>query len=133
MHMALATATLGGTPWVTPVQVAVEGRDTFWWASPPTARHSRNLLANPQVALVVIDPTNTVDPAGAVSCDAWAEQCPDADVDHGLRVLSTRSTTHDGRALDAAMVTGEARLRLYRARASVLDRGTDNDNRKETS
>ena len=133
MHMALATATLGGTPWVTPVQVAVEGPDTFWWASPPTARHSRNLMANPRVALVVIAPTNTVDPAGAVSCDALAELCAYADVDLGLRGMSSRASTLDRRALDAAMVTGEAQLRLYRARASVLDRGTDNDNRKETS
>jgi pyridoxamine 5'-phosphate oxidase-like protein len=120
-YLVLATATLGGAPWATPVYFAISDPWTFWWVSAPGTRHSRNVAANPQVALTVFDSTVELGAAAAVYAEAGAEQCPAADLAAGIAVFSARSVGHGGDRWDEARVTGSARLRLYRARASTVD------------
>src|SRR5262245_6387616 len=85
-YMTLATADERGTPWASPVWFARAGETTFRWVSDPDARHSRNIAARPEVALVVFD--SNVDPgnAAALYVDARAEQTTD-----GIEAYSAES------------------------------------------
>jgi pyridoxine/pyridoxamine 5'-phosphate oxidase len=55
LYVTLATADAEGRPWASPVWFAHEGYRDFLWVSRPEARHSRNLAARPELALVIFD------------------------------------------------------------------------------
>jgi nitroimidazol reductase NimA-like FMN-containing flavoprotein (pyridoxamine 5'-phosphate oxidase superfamily) len=50
-YLTLATADGDGRPWATPVWYAHEGYTDFLWVSRPEARHSRNLVRRPEIAI----------------------------------------------------------------------------------
>ena len=53
--MTIGTADEDGVPWVSPVWYAPAEYREFFWVSDPEARHSRNIAARPQVAIVIFD------------------------------------------------------------------------------
>jgi nitroimidazol reductase NimA-like FMN-containing flavoprotein (pyridoxamine 5'-phosphate oxidase superfamily) len=57
LYVTLATANAEGRPRASPVWFAHEGYRDFLWVSRPEARHSRNLAARPELALVIFDST----------------------------------------------------------------------------
>ena len=80
--MTIGTANGEGVPWVSPVWCApVEYRE-FFWVSDPEARHSSNIAAWPQVAIVIFD---SHEPGGwkAVYISATASEVTDADLERG--------------------------------------------------
>lgn len=119
-YLTLGTATPGGSPWVTPVYFAHEDPTVLWWVSAPDARHSRNLLTNPAVAVVVFDSTVPIGGAAAVYGEAWAGECADDAVAEGIELFSRCSRRDGSAAWDASAVTGPAGHRLYLARLSSL-------------
>jgi nitroimidazol reductase NimA-like FMN-containing flavoprotein (pyridoxamine 5'-phosphate oxidase superfamily) len=74
-YMVLATADAAGVPWASPVWFATEDDQVFYWISDPNARHSRNIAARPEIAIVIFDSTVTPGDAEAVYMEARAEQC----------------------------------------------------------
>jgi len=70
-YMTLATADADGVPWASPVWFARAG-DELFWISYEHRRHSRNIAARPQVAIVVFDSTVTPGDAKAVYIEATA-------------------------------------------------------------
>lgn len=53
--MTLGTADADGLPWASPVWYAPKDPRELFWVSSPVARHSRNVAARPQVAIVIFD------------------------------------------------------------------------------
>jgi pyridoxine/pyridoxamine 5'-phosphate oxidase len=124
MYMTLATADDVGRPWASPVWFATSGYKEFLWVSKPDTRHSRNIAARPDVAIVIFDSTVPIGAAEAVYIDAVAEQVPEPDLDRAIATFSAGSTAAGAREWTIADVTVPASLRLYRAIASawfVLD------------
>ncbi|WP_161632134.1 pyridoxamine 5'-phosphate oxidase family protein [Nakamurella lactea] len=119
-YLVLATATPGGTPWVTPVYFAHDDFASFWWVSRPLARHSRLISMNPQVAITVFDSSVPVGRAAAVYAEAWAAQCSDSDARREIGSYSERSQQHGNRPWTVDDVSGDAEFRLYRARTARL-------------
>ena len=78
--------------------------------STPSARHSQNIAARPEVAIVVFDSTVRNEEAQAVYMEATASQ-----TDEGIERLSAASVAAGGEAWTADEVTGAAKHRLYRA------------------
>jgi hypothetical protein len=115
-YLTLATADAGGTPWASPVWFAPDG-DDFLWASRPGSRHSRNIAARPDVAIVVFDSTVAVGGAEALYVEATAREVPPIDLGPAIATYSTHSLAHGGPAWTVDDVTGGARHRLYRARS----------------
>ena len=117
-YMTLSTADASGLPWVSPVWFATADHRRFFWVSDPNARHSRNLAARPELAIVIFD--STVVPGGAqpVYLSAVAEEVPDAELDEGLAVFAQGSEAQGLRVWTREDVTSPARHRLYRALAS---------------
>jgi len=127
LYMTLGTADADGVPWVTPVYFsATDDAATFFWVSSPDARHSRNIAARPEVAVVVFDSRVLVGTATAVYMAGTAAQVEGADLPEAAEVYGARG--HGGRYFAPGELSGDADLRLYRAQISehhVLVRGGD--------
>jgi nitroimidazol reductase NimA-like FMN-containing flavoprotein (pyridoxamine 5'-phosphate oxidase superfamily) len=115
-YVVLATADACGVPWATPVWFAMESRVALYWVSDPGARHSRNIAVRPQIAMVVFDSTAAPNTGQGVYMRASASQLSDPDaIKREIAVFSRESVREGMRSWEPAQVTGDARLRLYRA------------------
>jgi hypothetical protein len=132
-YLTLATADAAGVPWAAPVWFAHEGYRELFWVSAPDSRHSVNLAARPELSMVVFDSTAPPNEGQAVYLVATgAEQTEPADIDRGIATFSRLSVERGIGEWDAGRVTGDARLRLYRAVVSelyILDPDAAIDNR----
>ena len=117
--MTLATADREGRPWATPVWYAHEGHDEFIWVSRPGTRHSQNLQARPEVAIVIFDSRVAVGEAEAVYVEARAEEVTGAAAEGAVAVFSRRSAEQGLDTWSLADVTEPAQFRIYRATASA--------------
>jgi Pyridoxamine 5'-phosphate oxidase len=149
-YLTLATADHEGMPWASPVWYATENYREFLWVSSPEARHSRNISARPEIAIVIFDSRVPEGLATALYMDAIAERLGGDELERGLAVFSRRSQesgTSPWRVVDeqdgvAAVEEGAEQaaparlLNLYRATAtehSVLDPGSPVDERAPVS
>jgi hypothetical protein len=115
LYMTLATADAAGLPWASPVYFAPNGdRTEFFWVSRPQTRHSRNLEARPELAIVVFDSTAAVYTGQCVYNAALGGIVPEDDLDRGMGVFADRSR-EDGEEWTLADVQAPTELRLYRA------------------
>jgi len=124
MYMTLATADAAGRPWASPVWYAASGYAEFYWVSSPDARHSRNIAARPETAVVIFDSRAPVGTGQAVYVSAVAEELAGADLDRGIGVFSRASVAGGAGEWGPEDVRAPAPHRLYRAAASehwVLD------------
>jgi pyridoxine/pyridoxamine 5'-phosphate oxidase len=129
-YLTLATAGADGVPWASPVWFAAHELELFVWASKPGARHSRNILENPRVALVIYDSSKAPGEGSALYVSADAEQVGDATFEATLAIYNARSLDRHLGEWDAAELRAPARHRLFRAVALesfVLD---DHDERR---
>jgi predicted pyridoxine 5'-phosphate oxidase superfamily flavin-nucleotide-binding protein len=80
-YMTLGTADAEGRPWASPVWFAAPTPSELLWVSDPNARHSRNIEARPEVAIVVFDSTVPEGDAWALYMEATAAQTEPADIE----------------------------------------------------
>jgi hypothetical protein len=119
LYMVLGTADEGGRPWVSPVYYAAVNYREFFWVSRPETLHSRNLVARPEVSIVIFDSSVPIGTGQGVYMAATAEEVTgDARVD-AMDVFSRRSLGHGGREWTLDDVEPPAEFRLYRATASA--------------
>ena len=128
----LATAAADGTPWATPVWFANDDLDRLYWLSWPGSRHSELIDQRPDVAVTVFDTHAVPNEGTAFYATARARQCPDEQLDDGLRILNRRARAQGIGEFTRDRVTGDARLRVYVAEiteAWVLDQDAEVDQR----
>jgi len=131
-YAVLATADAEGTPWATPVWFAHDGLDRFFWLSWPGTRHSQLIEQRPEIALTVFDTHAVPNEGTAFYATAHARQCPDEQVDDGLRILNRRLVAQGIGEFTRESITHGSRLRLYVAEiaeAWVLDPDAEVDQR----
>ena len=128
-YMTLGTADEDGRPWVSPVWFAHAGYREFFWVSSPQVRHSRNLAARPELAIVIYDSQVPESSAEAVYISATAEQLADEELERGIEVFARKSEADGLRPWSRADVEGSAKHRLYRAVASEHYSLNDRDER----
>jgi Pyridoxamine 5'-phosphate oxidase len=117
-YMTLSTADASGLPWVSPVWFATVDHRRFYWVSDPDARHSRNLDARPELAIVIFDSTVVPGDAAPVYMSAVAEQLTGTELEEGLGVFARVSEAQGLSVWGLENVVPPARHRLYRATAS---------------
>jgi nitroimidazol reductase NimA-like FMN-containing flavoprotein (pyridoxamine 5'-phosphate oxidase superfamily) len=113
--MTLATADDSGTPWATPVWFASPDGRRFLWVSLPTTRHSRNIAARPDVAIVIYDSQTTPADRQAVYVEATASQVADDRIDEGMKIFAGELVSQGLDEWSRDDVTPPRRLRLYQA------------------
>jgi hypothetical protein len=131
-YVVLATADADGAPWATPVWFAHDGLDRLYWLSWPGARHSALIEQRPEIALTVFDSHAVPNEGTAFYATARAQQCPEDQLEDGLRVVNRRALAQGIGEFTRERVSGDARLRLYVAeitRAWVLDQDAEVDQR----
>ncbi|HEY7597080.1 MAG TPA: pyridoxamine 5'-phosphate oxidase family protein [Actinophytocola sp.] len=136
-YAVLATADADGVPWGSPVWFAHEEPREIFWVSAPDARHSQNIAIRPLIGMVVFDSTVRPGNGQAVYMTATAELVTDpATIERGLAVFNRASVAQGIGEWGPERVTGEARLRLYRASVlehSILDPDSPYDVRVDVS
>jgi len=123
-YLTLATADADGIPWASPVWFATADCREFLWVSSPEARHSRNLIVRPEVAIVVFDSRQRPGEGRGVYVAARAAEVADGELECALGIYSGVSVARGAHAWARSDITSPARLRLYRAVAQehfVLD------------
>ena len=118
MYMVLGTADESRQPWVSPVYYASAGYKEFYWVSSPEVRHSRNIVARPQVSIVIFNSQVPIGTGQGVYMSAIAEELTGANLQRGLEIFSRTSLAHGGREWKQEDVGKSTLYRLYRATAS---------------
>jgi nitroimidazol reductase NimA-like FMN-containing flavoprotein (pyridoxamine 5'-phosphate oxidase superfamily) len=125
LYMTLATADETGRPWASPVWFAHEGYAEYYWVSTPDARHSQNLRARADLAVVIFDSDAAVGTGQAVYMEASAREMTEAaELEAGIEVFSRVSEAQGAPAWSVEDVRVPAAHRLYLAAAAqcyVLD------------
>ena len=127
-YMALGTVDAAGHPWVSPVWFASEDYWSFHWVSSPDAKHSRNLVEHPEVAISIFDSSVPVGGAQAVYMKGVAVELTGDELAGGLEVFDRVSRAKIAREWGLNDVRGSSLFRLYRATVSehwVLIPGRD--------
>jgi hypothetical protein len=126
-YMTVATVDPSGRPRLSPVFYTAARYADFYWVSSPAAHHSRNLLARPEVEIVIFDSTVAVGDAEAVYLAATARPVGDEELE-GACGEAFRTTAGARRFAPDELRGDAALLRLYVARVAsceVLVRGRD--------
>jgi pyridoxine/pyridoxamine 5'-phosphate oxidase len=129
-YMVVGTADQSGHPWVSPVWFASVDRRHFHWVSGYETRHSRNLEARQEIAIVIYGPSGRVGAAGAVYISGTAKELTGAELQEGIEIFGRLSRTNAGRDWKLADVQPPSEHRLYRATAaeySILVRDADSE------
>jgi nitroimidazol reductase NimA-like FMN-containing flavoprotein (pyridoxamine 5'-phosphate oxidase superfamily) len=136
-YMVLGTADEAGVPWVTPVWYAQSEYRRFIWVSSPDRRHSRNVLARPEVSIVIFDSQVAVGDARAVYMSARAEEPSGAELEPAVAFFDAASRAQGlARRWTMEDMVAPAPYRLYRATVSqhwVLDPDSSPDDRAEVT
>ena len=114
-YMTLATADADGRPWASPVWFATVDYREFFWLSSPEARHSQNIAARPEVAIVIFDSQQVPGEVEGAYIEATAKRVPEGELDRGLAVFSGVSEAKLGPGWALTDVQAPARLRLFHA------------------
>ena len=113
--MTLATADAHGTPWANPVWFATEDHRRFLWVSSPETRHSRNIDARSEIAIVIYDSRTTPDERQAVYLEAVAHQVSADELADAVEIFSRISVEHGLSAWTSDDVTEPRQFRMYEA------------------
>jgi hypothetical protein len=91
----------------------------FVWVSRPDTRHSRNIAARPDVAIVIFDSTVAPSAGRGVYLEAIAEQIPELEQDTPIAIFSDTLTAAGARAWSTQDARAPAQHRLYHAEATA--------------
>lgn len=113
-YITIATSTLDGLPWNSPVYSAFDEEYNFYWASDQNGQHSKNINNNPDVFLVIYD-SNVPEGTGEgvyVKAKAYA-LTDESEILHALKTLDGRVGKVKER--DANKFLGDYPRRVYKA------------------
>jgi nitroimidazol reductase NimA-like FMN-containing flavoprotein (pyridoxamine 5'-phosphate oxidase superfamily) len=116
LYLMLGTSEPDGRPRLSPVYFThVDYRD-FYWVSSPSARHSMNIAARPEIAIVIYDSTAPIGQGRAVYVSARASAVAEGELPQRCAEAFAR-VDPGAKRFQPHELSGDAPLRLYRARA----------------
>jgi len=116
----IATASLTGEPWLSPVFYNYGPDYTLVWESAHDALHSRYLRLNPRVAIFIKDATSDA-PGMDLYIEAQAQEVPPSRLTEALDIWQEGPHGHSDRAHREPADYGPSRpLRLYEAHIQHL-------------
>ena len=118
VYMVLGTLDPDGQPRLSPVFYTAARYRDFYWVSVPEAHHSRNLAERAKVRLVIFDSTLPPGEGEAVYVSATAREVPEAELPG---VVGEAFRSDAGTQFTPNELSGDARLRLYVARATAYE------------
>jgi len=116
IYMTVATASLEGDPWISPVFFAYDDTYNLYWVSDKNSRHSKLIRENDRVAIVVFDSSAPEGEGDGVYIEAQAVELNDTqEVEKGMMIFSNRATQDEFKIWKIAEVTENGVWRIYKA------------------
>lgn len=110
-YINIASVSVDGQPWNTPVSAFFDDQLNFYWASWKENQHSKNIRSNPNIFLTVYDSTAAEGTGEGVYMQAKAFELSDPDEIN--RALAFRDKKKKARQAEEYL--GEYPRRLYKA------------------
>jgi len=127
IYMTIATASLEGDPWISPVFFAYDDTYNLYWVSDKNSRHSKLLRENRRVAIVIFDSSAPEGEGDGVYFEAQAVELNDTqEVKKAMMILGNRATQDEFKIWKISEVTEGGAWRIYKAipkKASKLTEG----------
>ena len=128
IYMTVATASLDGKPWISPVFFAYDDRYNFFWVSNKNSLHSRLIRSNSQVAIVVFDSTAPEGDGDGVYFEAEVFELEDkGEIESAIKTLGERVTKDDFRVKTVDEVTHGGIWRIYKAVPKTVSKLTEGE------
>jgi nitroimidazol reductase NimA-like FMN-containing flavoprotein (pyridoxamine 5'-phosphate oxidase superfamily) len=128
VYMTLATASLDGRPWISPVFFAYDGDYNLFWVSNKDSLHSNLIRGNHRVAIVIFNSQAPQDEVDAVYIEAEVEELKDKDkIEHAAATLRARVTKDEFKVNQIGQVTKDAIWRIYQATPAAVSKLTEGE------
>jgi uncharacterized protein YhbP (UPF0306 family) len=116
IYMTIATASIDGKPWISPVFFAYDEHYNLFWVSNKHSRHSSLIRDNSNVAIVIFDSTPPEGDGDGVYFEARASELENLDeIRTAMQILGKRVTKDEFKIHGVDEVTGKAVWRIYKA------------------
>ncbi len=116
IYMSIATSSLEGKPWISPVFFAYDQQYNLYWVSEKTSRHSTLIKENPQVAIVIFDSRAPEGEGDGVYFEAKVQILEDEmEVKGAMEILGSRVVKDEFRVKKVGEVTANGVWRIYKA------------------
>jgi nitroimidazol reductase NimA-like FMN-containing flavoprotein (pyridoxamine 5'-phosphate oxidase superfamily) len=123
IYMTIATASLDGKPWISPVFFAYDKYYNFFWVSNKNSLHSNFIRNNPKVAIVIFDSKAIEGDGDGVYLEAEASELEDIlEINAAMKVLEKRVTKDEFKIKDMDEVTNNGAWRIYKAEPKVVSK-----------
>ncbi|MDB5178787.1 MAG: pyridoxamine 5-phosphate oxidase family protein [Patescibacteria group bacterium] len=113
LYAAVATSTVAGEPWNSPVYVVYDDRLIFYWASSRSSQHSLNISTNARVFLAIYDSSTPWGEGEGVFIQAEAAEVNDST--EVARACGLREARAVGATQPAEDFGGGHLRRIYKA------------------
>lgn len=116
IYCTIATASLDGKPWISPLFFAYDDHYNVYWVSAKDSLHSRLIRLNPRAAITFFD-TRTPEGLGVgVYMDTHVEELAgEQDIQNAMTVYNDRVTKDEFKVKTMSEVTGSGLWRIYKA------------------
>lgn len=116
IYMTVATASLEGDPWISPVFFAYDDTYNLYWVSDKNSRHSELIRENDRVAIVVFDSSAPEGEGDGVYVEAQAVELNDTqEVKKAMMIFGNRATQDEFKIWKIEEVTENGVWRIYKA------------------
>ena len=111
-YLTVSTVDNEGNPWASPVWYVTDENDNYYWWSPVTSQHSRNIENNPSVYITIFNPQLPEGEGLGLYIKATACKLPDNELD---KIIELYNSTTKKFKMTRENCSGEAPTRLYKA------------------
>jgi|SRR5579872_1514815 len=116
IYLTIATTSLNGKPWISPVFFAYDENYNLFWVSNKNSRHSKLIMENPEVAIVIFNSKAPEGEGDGVYFESKVIILEDEkEVRQAIEVLDKRVSKDQFRLKGIQEVTGEGVCRIYKA------------------
>ena len=128
IYMTIATASLDGKPWISPVFFAYDEKYNLYWVSNKDSRHSILIRKNPQVAIAIFDSSAAEGDGDGVYFEAKVTELKSIDeIKEAMKVLNKRVTKDEFKIKKIDEVTNSGVWRIYKATPLIVSKLTDGE------
>lgn len=119
IHMSVASVGAEGKPWAWEVHYAFDGDLNLYWVSVLGARHSQEVLANPNVSGTIVTQHHLDQFARGVSFEGKAEVVETVDENHpALKAYASRFPSRTASILEGYAKDGPGVRRIFKVTVS---------------
>lgn len=128
IYMTIATASMKGKPWISPVFFAYDEDYNLYWVSSKDSRHSKLISENSDVSIVIFDSRAPEGEGDGVYFEAKAIELESkTDIQEAIDLLGQRVTKDEFRIKRLGEVTGDGAWRIYKATPTKTSKLTEGE------